>query len=193
MSLISGLFPLPIYVILSFVLGDDIHGFMDLGNLGTNNFNIMTKFFNSNYTTIILLSILAILYTLKPIATTSFILSVPSALSYLAVDVLAKLFFVFATLIFVEEKATVSQFEALGLFLAILSQFLIYACSEGFKESREIKSACEAIKNHFAPYNSFEEAEEVNKRLAFVASSFGSQDVYRILFDVALADQIKQL
>jgi hypothetical protein len=99
MSVVGGLLPIPFYVIISFAMGDNLDGFLGIGNA---NINFIDTFFNGSYYNIVLVSIIGILYTIKPIATTSFVLSSPSILSYLTVEILSKLFFIFVTLIFID-------------------------------------------------------------------------------------------
>ncbi len=86
MSVIGGLFSVPILAIISYVTGDGLNGFLDLMN--KKDYSFMKTFFNDNYTNLSIVIILAFIYAVKPIFNTGFILSVPSILGYLTVDII---------------------------------------------------------------------------------------------------------
>lgn len=75
--------------------------------------------------------------------------------------------------------------------LSLFSQVLFYSFSDKFKVTKEVKSACQAIRTHFV-YNSSEEVEAIDKKLKLLVDYFSPTDVYRVLLDVALADDKAQ-
>lgn len=90
--------------------------------------------FNSRWQTIIILIALSILYTLKPITTTNFVLSIQKPFTYVAVELAAKIFFIFSTMILIESNAYISAMEATGLSLSLLSQIMYYHFSDKYKD-----------------------------------------------------------
>ena len=87
----------------------------------------------------LIILLLALLYTIKPIATTNFILSAPSELNltYLAIEVFSKTIFVFLTMIIIENRANVTSMEGMGLIFSLMSEILYFNACDRFKELKE--------------------------------------------------------
>lgn len=114
---------------------------------------------------------LCLCYTLKPLTTTNFILSLNTGgngvLTYVTVEIIAKVLFVFITMIAITNKAFVSTMEAIGLMLALLSQHLYYHSCDRFKDEIQIKSACDALKSVF-DYDSIDQLKSVEHKLDYI-------------------------
>lgn len=79
--------------------------------------------------------------------------------------------------------------EALGFILTMIAQVVSYYSSTLLKQKREAQSMCEAIKKHFH-YNSLKEIYEMDHILERMQSLFSVKDLYRILFDVLISDDL---
>jgi hypothetical protein len=80
--------------------------------------------FASRWENLLIMLAIAILYMLKPIATTRFILSLsPShgSLTYVVTEIFSKILFVFVSLVCIDKKFTVGKLQAFGIIIAMLS------------------------------------------------------------------------
>ena len=103
MSLVNGALAVPSYLIIHKLSGaDDILSF--LGMMGTSGKSYYESMFNSDYRNVLIIVTLMILFTLKQVATTAFVLSVKTTLGFFSVDLLAKLIVMCLSLILVEGR-----------------------------------------------------------------------------------------
>lgn len=127
MSVIGGFMAVPLFLIMHLLSGEDsMLSFMGIVQSVNNpSFNFYQDMFNGKWQLVLIMLTLCLLYTLKPITTTNFVLSMNSSgggvLTYVTVEIIAKIIFVFITMIAVYNKAYVSSMEAIGLILALLS------------------------------------------------------------------------
>ena len=123
MSIVGGFMAVPLFLIMHLISGDSsLTSFMGIIDTAReSNFDFYTEMFNNRWESILIVIALCILYTLKPITATNFVLSISNTLTYVAVEITAKIVFIFLTMIAVESKTDVSTMEATGLSLALLS------------------------------------------------------------------------
>lgn len=122
MSQIGGLLAVPMFLIMHLMSGDTMTSFMGIvDTVREKEFNFYFDMFSSKWQNVVIMMILPILYTLKPITTTNFVLSCPSVITFVSMELFAKIFFIFITMIFIESNAMIAAMEALGLSFALLS------------------------------------------------------------------------
>ena len=149
-SITSGLIAMPFFVLMNFLSGDDIKSFMGiLQSRYDPTFSFYEDFFGSQWQPILIMVIVSILYTIKPITSTNFILSISSTDTYIITELLSKTIFVLATTIFIENKAKLGSIDAIAFSFSLLSQYLYCYYSNSFKDEIEVDSICESIKNLF--------------------------------------------
>ncbi|CDW82444.1 UNKNOWN [Stylonychia lemnae] len=191
MTVVGGFLSVPLFIIMHLLSGGDPFSFMLIRETDQDKIDFYQYMFNNRWETIVILITISILYTLKPITTTNFVLSIQSPLTYVAVELAAKIFFIFTTMILVESNAYISAMEATGLSLSLLSQIMYYHFSDKFKDQIQVQSACDSLKNIFE-YESIEELEKIEKKLQMIASQFSTTEALRILFDIVISRNKKQ-
>lgn len=76
MSIAGGVLAVPIFLIMNMMTGSSIQGFMDLPeSFRVAQYDFYQQMFSSQSTNVFVVVLLMIMYTLKPIATTNFVLS----------------------------------------------------------------------------------------------------------------------
>eukprot|EP00347_Sterkiella_histriomuscorum_P009734 403340088 len=194
MSVIGGFMSVPLFLIMHLLSGaTQMKSFMGMVESANNSsFNFYQDMFNGRWQSILIMIALCVLYTIKPLATTNFVLSINNTLTYVTVDIIAKILFIFLTMIAADNKAFVSSMEAIGLMLVLLAQHMYYSCSDVFKDQMQIKSATDALKCAFE-YESIHDLQNIERKLDQIQESFSCVNVMRILYDTILARDLKQL
>lgn len=154
--------------------------------------------FGSRWENIVIILVIAVLYLLKPLLTTRFILSLTppyNSLSYLSTEVFAKCFYVFLALICIEKETKVPKIQAFGLIIALMSQYVYYMASqEGGRKNRiEIQTVISAVREvfHYETIEELLEVEHVLKYLDPVNGPLDYLDTYSLLLDVILSKNQK--
>jgi hypothetical protein len=132
MSFVGGILSVPLYLIMNFLTIsqselDSKHppvSFMGIieSIRYPHQFNFYSLMFGSRWENIAIMLVIAVLYLLKPLFTTRFILSLSphsSSLTYITTELFSKSFYVFISLTCIEKEYRVPKFLAFGLIIAL--------------------------------------------------------------------------
>jgi hypothetical protein len=210
MSFVGGFMAVPLYLLMNFMsISQDTMlnsisrpplSFMGLveSTRYPSSFNFYASMFDSRWENILLMLTIALLYLLKPLTTTRFLLSLQPnvrSLTYYATELFSKALFVVISIVAIEKHTKVERLVAFGFVMAMMSQLWYYWASQegGRKDRVEIRSAVQAVRemDKFENVEEVKEVEQILQRLDTVIGPLDIEDAYKLLLDVALSDDRK--